>query len=111
MLRRGEVAQAELAKYMLPSAASRPDKVDIPVEMQRSVSMIQKVLKTVEVPQNQPIDKAAKCTPVDLGPAMAERLGRRGVLRYSHTSTPLKHFTSPRHHQRDTRTHEVALCH
>ena len=56
---------------MLPSAASLADRVvNITVEMQKHVSMVQKVLKTAEVPQDQLIDKVAECTPVELGPAL-----------------------------------------
>ena len=46
---------------------------------------------------------------VDLSPMMAGRFGRRGC---SHTWPPLKPTRSPlgRHHQRDTRTHELAVC-
>ena len=49
---------------------------------------------------------------VDLGPAMAGRLDRRGVLRYTHIPTPLEHSTSPLHDTTDAtrRTHELALC-
>ena len=82
-------------KCMLPSAASRPDKV---VDLPRGDA------------QDQFIDEVAEGTPVDLGPAMAGRLDRRGVLRYTRIPTPFKHSTSPLDdHQHDTRTHELAL--
>ena len=81
---------------MLSLAASPPDKGGgRPVEMERRMTWIQKVRNTVEAPQDQFIDRVPECTPVDLGPAMAGRRGRRGVLEYTHTSTPLKHSTSP----------------
>ena len=74
----------------LPSAASRPDKVvGCPVEMRRQVSMIREVPKTIEVPQDQFIDKAAECAPVDFSPAMAGRIARRGLVAYTFKSTLL----------------------
>ena len=59
------------------------------------VSMIQKVLKTVEVPQDQFMDRVAERAPGDLGPAVAGGPDRREMLGYTKTSTPLKHSTSP----------------
>ena len=70
---------------MLPSP-SRADKVlDIPVEMQRQVSMIQKVLKTVDVSQDQFIDQFAECTPARSSDGWTAHL----------SSTPQVHFKTP----------------
>ena len=64
-----KLRKENMQKYMLPSAASRLDKVAGTPE----------ALKTFEVPQDQFSGKVAECTPVDNVPAMAGRIGRRGV--------------------------------
>ena len=59
--------------------------------------MIREVPKTIEVPQDQFIDKAAECAPVDFGPAMAGRIARRSLVAYTsgrHSSHPLGDTTN-----------------